>query len=90
MYYHAITPSILCQQGSRDNMSIVIVALPGAPTLNEQVIQADEACNQRLRAHVQSEFSEQPDIDAHSIVHAIAVNEVKIEGLPPGGGIHTK
>lgn len=71
-------------------MSIVIVALPGAPSLNEEVIKADEACNERLIAHVKKEFSEQSDIDTVSIVHAIAVNEVEIEGLPPGGGIHTK
>lgn len=71
-------------------MSIVIVALPGAPTLSEEVIKADQECDRRLTEHVMKEFKEQSDIDTVSIVHAIAVNEVEIEGLPPGGGIHTK
>lgn len=71
-------------------MSIVIVALPGAPQISEDVKKADKECEERIIAHVKKEFSEQPDIDTASIVHAIAVGDVEIAGLPPGGGIHTK
>jgi len=71
-------------------MSVVIIALPGAPTLDEATQAADRECDERLRAYVTKEFKESPDIDPVSIVHAISVKEVEIAGLPPGGGIHTK
>jgi len=77
-------------KGSRDNMSIVIVALPGAPLASEEVKKADAECEQRIIEHVKKEFAEQPDIDTATIVHAIAVGDVEIQQLPPGGGIHTK
>ena len=71
-------------------MSIVIVALPGAPELSEEVKKADAECDQRIIEHVKKEFAEQPDVDTAAIVHAIAVGDVDLQGLPPGGGIHTK
>lgn len=71
-------------------MSIVIVALPGAPTASEAVQKADKECEEKIKAYVEKELSEQPDIDTASIVHSIAVKEVEMPGLPPGGGIHTK
>lgn len=77
-------------QGSRDNMSIVIVALPDAPTVSDEVIKADADCSERLVAHVKKMYTAEPEIDTASIVHAIAVNEVAMAGLPPGGGVHTK
>lgn len=71
-------------------MSIVIVALPGAPSLSEETAQADRDCDERIKEYVRNELNKQPDIDTASIVHAIAVKETEIPGLPPGGGIHTK
>lgn len=71
-------------------MSIVIVALPGAPTISEEVQKADVECEAKIREYVDKVLKEQPDIDTASIVHSIAVKEVEIPGLPPGGGIHTK
>ncbi|PRD27222.1 UNVERIFIED_CONTAM: Ppm1b [Trichonephila clavipes] len=43
--------------GSKDNMSIVLVALPGAPKISEEIIQQDKEINALLEAHVKGIFS---------------------------------
>ena len=42
----------LCFQGSRDNMSIVIITLENAPKPNEHMIMAELTLNQKLEEKV--------------------------------------
>ena len=43
---------LLGDQGSRDNMSIVIVAFEGAPTVSEEALQKEKELDKRLEVKV--------------------------------------
>lgn len=45
-----ISLSVFLHQGSRDNMSIVILALAGAPQVSEEAIRREEELDARLEA----------------------------------------
>ena len=39
-------------QGSRDNMSIVLIAMEGAPTVSEEAVKKDRELDERIEAKV--------------------------------------
>lgn len=43
------------QQGSRDNMSIVIVAFEGAPRLSEEAVKQDQDLDAKIEAKIKGE-----------------------------------
>lgn len=77
-------------KGSRDNMSIVIVAFSGAPVVSEEAIAKEKELESRLEKKVQDIFDspEASDIVLPYIMHRLS--EEEIDGLPPGGGLFAK
>jgi len=77
-------------KGSRDNMSIVIVAFSGAPQVSEEAKQKEVELDSRLEEKVRELIQSGPPEAAmlQYVMHMLAVED--IEGLPPGGGIHAK
>lgn len=108
-------------QGSRDNMSIVLVVFPGAPKPTEEAIQADKELNiaieRRIKGSVAFVFLNLPfllfscyyflvvndfffvfffleiyetteDVQFADVV--MTLQQLNIEGLPPGGGLAAK
>lgn len=77
-------------KGSRDNMSVIIVAFAGSPTVSEEAIKQDKELDMRIEAKVKELFSLNPELDTYMLMRHLSTMEVPIEGLPPGGGIHAK
>lgn len=77
-------------KGSRDNMSIVIVAFEGAPRVSEEAKQKEVELDKRLEGKVREIIQSGPPEAAmlQYVMHMLAVED--IEGLPPGGGINAK
>jgi protein phosphatase 1B len=77
-------------KGSRDNMSIIIVAFKGAPQVSESAKAKEAELNERLQAKVKDILATQPPEAAtmQYIMHLLAIED--IDGLPPGGGIYAK
>lgn len=82
-------------KGSRDNMSIVIIALKGAPVVSEVAKKKEEELERRLEEKIK-------DILEHScadsppeaallpyVMHELTACR-EFEGLPPGGGLVSK
>lgn len=44
------------QQGSRDNMSIVIVAFEGAPRLSEEAVKQDQDLDAKIEAKIKGKW----------------------------------
>lgn len=77
-------------KGSRDNMSIVIVAFEGAPKVSDEAKQKEAELDARLETKVREIIQAGPPEAAmlQYVMHLLAVED--IEGLPPGGGINAK
>lgn len=77
-------------KGSRDNMSIIIVAFRGAPQISESARAKEIELNRRLESKVKEIIQSGPPEAAmlQYVMHLLAVED--IEGLPPGGGISAK
>ncbi|KAL7726853.1 hypothetical protein ACLKA6_001917 [Drosophila palustris] len=76
-------------KGSRDNMSIIIIAFPGAPKPTEEAKEAER----RLEKHIEKitrEEIESNDVTDYVELLKCLENRDDIEGLPPGGGLHSK
>ncbi|XP_044264474.1 protein phosphatase 1A [Tribolium madens] len=75
-------------KGSRDNMSIVLVVFPGAPTPTQEAIDAEKEFDASLERRIK-EIVEQNEINEFStVLHKLA--SLNIEGFPPGGGLAAK
>lgn len=75
-------------KGSRDNMSIVLVVLPGAPTVTKEAIEQDEQLNRQIREEVEEIMKEEPAVSLTGVLNQLLYSELK--NLPPGGGIDSK
>lgn len=77
-------------KGSRDNMSIIIIAFRGAPQISESAKAKEAELNRRLESKVKEIIQSGPPEAAmlQYVMHLLAVED--IEGLPPGGGISAK
>jgi len=76
-------------KGSRDNMSIIIIAFPGAPKIDVEAQKKDEALNKLLQQKVADIIKENDnDIEFASLFQRLTDEE--FPDLPPGGGIHAK
>lgn len=83
-------------KGSRDNMSIVIVACQGAPKVCPEAIKIEQDLDQRLETKVNEiiknaevvRSNKVTDADMHYVMNLLS--EERIEGLPPGGGLASK
>lgn len=76
-------------KGSRDNMSIIIIAFSGAPKVSEEAVLEEKALNELLKKRVAAIVEENDnDIDFYSVFQKIS--EETIANLPTGGGIFSK
>ncbi|KAM9773411.1 protein phosphatase 1bb isoform X1 [Syngnathus typhle] len=78
-------------KGSRDNMSVVLVCLPGAPQLCEEAVKKEEELDKYLEARVEellANCGEAGTPDLVSVLRSIATEN--IPNLPPGGGLASK
>jgi len=76
-------------KGSRDNMSIIIIAFPSAPQVDPEAVKAEHELNGILEKKV-TELIESHNNDVElSYVHQFLADE-DIPHLPPGGGLASK
>lgn len=75
-------------KGSRDNMSIIIIAFPGAPKVDPAAIKAENELNELLENKVTELVKVNADIELPAL-HQFLLDE-EIKGLPPGGGLAAK
>jgi len=75
-------------KGSKDNMSVVLVALNGAPCVSEEAQLKDKELNSLLEKKVQEILERNRDLSISGVVQALMYED--IDNLPPGGGIDSK
>lgn len=76
-------------KGSRDNMSIIIIAFPGAPKVSEEAVLEEKALNELLKERVTAIIKENDnEVDFHAVFQKIS--DESFDNLPPGGGIFSK
>ena len=77
-------------KGSRDNMSIIIIAFPACPTVDPAAVKLENELNALLEKKV-TELIASHDNDVElSSVHQLLAGEDQLHHLPPGGGLAAK
>jgi len=76
-------------KGSRDNMSIIIIAFPAAPKPDPAAIKAEKELNELLEKKV-TELIASHDNDVELSFVYQYLSEENLAGLPPGGGLSAK
>lgn len=82
-------------KGSRDNMTLILLALPACPKPNEKAKEAEEKLDEQLRTMMkgiveQGRKCTPPSMDFSFALQSLANRSDEINGLPPGAGIHAK
>uniref|UniRef100_A0A5S6QZJ2 protein-serine/threonine phosphatase n=1 Tax=Trichuris muris TaxID=70415 RepID=A0A5S6QZJ2_TRIMR len=74
---------------SRDNMSVVLVALPGAPAVSNEAVEHEKHLENILRERIESivQRCENAELATYQYVTKMLTRE-DIPGLPPGSGLH--
>merc|ERR1711988_1647975 len=76
-------------KGSRDNMSIIIIAFPAAPKVDPEALRKEEELNRLLKQKVEDLVKQNDnDIEFQKIFQKMV--ELELEDLPPGGQIYSK
>ncbi|ETN60387.1 protein phosphatase 2c [Anopheles darlingi] len=75
-------------KGSRDNMSIIIIAFPGAPVPSEEAQKREQALEAILRQRIEARLQQMSDVNFGDLLKELASED--IPDLPPGGGIYAK
>ncbi|KAI8123228.1 hypothetical protein FF38_11666 [Lucilia cuprina] len=75
-------------KGSRDNMSIIIIAFPGAPKPTEEALEADIRLEKEIERITREEIESFESVNYGELL--VALRDRNIEGLPPGGGLQSK
>lgn len=79
-------------KGSRDNMSVVIVAFDGAPGVSKEAVEREAELDALLESRIK-EILTRADVSTSnvlgSVLHVLATEET-IPNLPPGGGLSSK
>lgn len=76
-------------KGSRDNMSIIIIAFPGAPKVDPDAVRKEDELNKLIKQKV-TEIIEENDEDISFASVFQKMVELELEDLPPGGQIYSK
>lgn len=79
---------LLCQQGSRDNMSIVLVALPAAPKVSAEAQAKEKELEAQLEKRIAELVEQNEGISFQQLIRTML--EQDIPNLPPGGGLSSK
>nr|XP_036675275.1 protein phosphatase 1B [Drosophila suzukii] len=81
---------ICLHKGSRDNMTLLLLLLPGAPTIDMDAVKAERNLDQRI-AQITREVIEKHEItDFEVLIRLMKRMAINIPNLPPGGGIYAK
>jgi len=75
-------------KGSRDNMSIIIIAFPGAPKPTPEAIEEDKRLEQHIENIIREEYRSSEINEYVDLWEALQSKD--IPGLPPGGGLQSK
>merc|ERR1711881_396876 len=76
-------------KGSRDNMSIIIIAFPAAPKVDPEAVRKEDELNKLIKQKV-TEIIEENDEDISFASVFQKMVEMDLEDLPPGGQIYSK
>jgi len=76
-------------KGSRDNMSIIIIAFPSAPKVDPAAQKVEAELNASLEKRVTEIIASHDNEIELQMVHQRLVDE-ELVGLPPGGGLASK
>uniref|UniRef100_H2Z7Z9 PPM-type phosphatase domain-containing protein n=1 Tax=Ciona savignyi TaxID=51511 RepID=H2Z7Z9_CIOSA len=78
-------------KGSRDNMTLVLLALPSIPKPDEKAKEEEAKLDEQLRVLMKDVRNTRGEnMDFSYILQTLITDESKIQGLPPGGGIYSK
>lgn len=75
-------------KGSRDNMSVILITFPSAPKISEEAIEKEKKLDAVLKEKVEGIVKEQENVSLNEVLEKL--QDMEIEDLPPGGGIHAK
>ncbi|XP_059476848.1 protein phosphatase 1A [Neocloeon triangulifer] len=75
-------------KGSRDNMSVVVVAFPAAPKVSSKAIAQEEELEQQLEKHITELVEQNDSITFQQLIRSM--HELEIPNIPPGGGLSAK
>merc|ERR1719384_338730 len=76
-------------KGSRDNMSIIIIAFPSAPKVDPAAQKVEEDLNASLEKRVTEIIASHDNEIELQMVHQ-RLSDEELVGLPPGGGLASK
>merc|ERR1712029_1224077 len=76
-------------KGSRDNMSVIIIAFPSAPKVDPAAQKVEAELNASLEKRVTEIIASHDNEIELQMVHQRLVDE-ELVGLPPGGGLASK
>ncbi|OQV20555.1 Protein phosphatase 1B [Hypsibius exemplaris] len=82
-------------KGSRDNISVVLITLPGAPHISEEARKKEEALDSAIEAIVgdmlKDSTTDSAEMDVTTLTHQVSLAlERKGVTFPPGGGMNAK
>ncbi|XP_041829720.1 protein phosphatase 1bb isoform X2 [Melanotaenia boesemani] len=78
-------------KGSRDNMSVVLVCLPGAPKISEEAVKKEEELDKYLETRVEELLGNCGEAGVPDLVSVLrSIASENIPNLPPGGGLASK
>jgi len=75
-------------KGSKDNMSVVLVAFTGSPAVSEEAQEKDKQLNTLIENKVKEIVEKNDELTISGVVQAMMYED--IENLPPGGGLDSK
>lgn len=77
-------------KGSRDNMSIVLVAFEGAPTVSDEAVLKEKELDEKIEQKIKDILLKEPqeNHDFGFVLHAVA--DELVGQFPPGGGFQCK
>lgn len=75
-------------KGSRDNMSLVLIMLPGAPKISQDAIKKEKELEDLLEKKVTELCEQEGTVSMPQIMQVLS--DENIPSLPPGGGLPAK
>lgn len=76
-------------KGSRDNMSVIIIAFDNAPKVDEVAAEADKRLNAKIVEAVETKMEALPNLDLMQLFSHVK-EKLQDEDMPPGGGLASK
>ncbi|XP_075259381.1 protein phosphatase 1A-like [Convolutriloba macropyga] len=73
-------------KGSRDNMSIILITFPAAPIVQQEAVAAEQDLDSRLKKRIDELMDQDKITSINEVLEILST----FEGLPPGGGVHSK